>query len=74
MKEAAQNLGVSLPDLDAYLTQAIAEFEGLQEVTKFGTGQSNPTYQLNAESGTYVLRCKPPGRLLPSAHAVDREF
>ncbi|PJI92372.1 aminoglycoside phosphotransferase (APT) family kinase protein [Yoonia maricola] len=74
MKEAAQNLGISLPDLDAYLTQSIAEFEGLKEVTKFGTGQSNPTYQLNAESGTYVLRSKPPGRLLPSAHAVDREF
>ena len=74
MKEAAQNLGVSLTDLDAYLTQAIDEFEGLREVTKFGTGQSNPTYQLVAASGTYVLRSKPPGRLLPSAHAVDREF
>ncbi|EBA10616.1 phosphotransferase [Roseobacter sp. CCS2] len=74
MKEAAQNLGISLPDLDTYLTQSIAEFEGLKEVIKFGTGQSNPTFQLNAESGTYVLRSKPPGRLLPSAHAVDREF
>jgi len=74
MKEAAQNLGISLPDLDAYLTKAIPEFEGLAKVTKFGTGQSNPTYRLNAASGSYVLRSKPPGRLLPSAHAVDREF
>jgi aminoglycoside phosphotransferase (APT) family kinase protein len=74
MKEAAQNLGISLADLDAYLTKAIPEFEGLAEVTKFGTGQSNPTYRLNAASGSYVLRSKPPGRLLPSAHAVDREF
>lgn len=74
MKEAAQNLGIGLSDLDAYLTDAIEEFAGLSEVIKFGTGQSNPTYQLNADSGTYVLRSKPPGRLLPSAHAVDREF
>lgn len=74
MKEAAQNLGISLPDLDAYLTRAIPEFEGLSAVEKFGTGQSNPTYQLTAQSGVYVLRSKPPGRLLPSAHAVDREF
>ena len=74
MNEAAQNLGISLGDLDAYLTGVIPEFEGLSTVTKFGTGQSNPTYQLTANSGTYVLRSKPPGRLLPSAHAVDREF
>ncbi|WP_425289182.1 phosphotransferase family protein [Yoonia algicola] len=74
MKEAAQNLGISLPDLDVYLGNAIPEFNGLTSVTKFGTGQSNPTYQLTAESGTYVLRSKPPGRLLPSAHAVEREF
>ena len=74
MNEAAQNLGISLVDLDAYLTRVIPGFEGLTTVTKFGTGQSNPTYQLTANSGTYVLRSKPPGRLLPSAHAVDREF
>ena len=74
MKEAAVNLGISLPDLDIYLSNAIPEFEGLKGVLKFGTGQSNPTYRLTADSGTYVLRSKPPGRLLPSAHAVDREF
>ncbi len=74
MNEAATGIGVSHADLDAYLTDAISEFEALGEVTKFGTGQSNPTYRLEAASGTYVLRSKPPGKLLPSAHAVDREF
>jgi aminoglycoside phosphotransferase (APT) family kinase protein len=42
--------------------------------TKFKGGQSNPTYRIDAASGTYVLRRKPPGQLLASAHAVDREF
>ncbi len=74
VNDAAKNIGLSHADLDAYLTSAIEEFEGLGGVTKFGTGQSNPTYRLEAKSGTYVLRSKPPGRLLPSAHAVDREF
>ena len=74
MTEAAKNLGISLTDLDGYLSQVINEFEGLKTVTKFGTGQSNPTYHLQAKSGDYVLRSKPPGRLLPSAHAVDREY
>lgn len=41
---------------------------------KFATGQSNPTFKLTAASGAYVLRRKPPGQLLKSAHAVDREF
>ena len=42
--------------------------------TKFADGQSNPTFKIEAASGTYVLRRKPPGVLLKSAHAVDREF
>lgn len=74
MKEAATGLGLSHADLDAYLTHTIAEFDTLGTVTKFGTGQSNPTYKLDAANGTYVLRSKPPGKLLPSAHAVEREF
>ena len=74
MTEAAPSLGTTLAQLDAYLSTAIAEFEGLRAVTKFGTGQSNPTYRLDARSGAYVLRSKPPGKLLPSAHAVDREY
>ena len=74
MTEAAPSLGTTLAQLDAYLTTAIPAFEGLRAVTKFGTGQSNPTYRLDARSGAYVLRSKPPGKLLPSAHAVDREY
>ncbi len=74
MTEAAEKLGVSLADLDAYLSDAVEGFDGLRRVTKFGTGQSNPTYRLDAASGVYVLRSKPPGKLLPSAHAVDREY
>ncbi|MDX8347788.1 phosphotransferase [Cognatiyoonia sp. IB215446] len=74
MKEAATGIGVSHAALEAYLSDVIPEFETLHSVTKFGTGQSNPTYRLEAASGAYVLRSKPPGKLLPSAHAVDREF
>ena len=44
------------------------------ELTKFPSGQSNPTYKISAASGEYVLRRKPFGQLLPSAHAVDREY
>ena len=41
---------------------------------QFQGGQSNPTYFLESPGGKYVLRRKPPGKLLPSAHAVDREY
>ncbi|QIL03300.1 phosphotransferase family protein [Sphingomonas sinipercae] len=49
-------------------------FRGPLQVSQFKGGQSNPTYRLDAASGTYVLRRKPPGPLLPGAHAVDREY
>ena len=52
----------------------VPEFRGPLTATRFAGGQSNPTYRLTAPSGDYVLRRKPPGVLLPSAHAVDREF
>lgn len=74
MTDVTKTLGMSLAALDDYLSDVIDAFEGLQEVTKFATGQSNPTFKLTAKSGDYVLRSKPPGKLLPSAHAVDREF
>ncbi|MEM1438585.1 MAG: phosphotransferase family protein [Pseudomonadota bacterium] len=57
-----------------YLSDTVEGFAGPLEVTQFKGGQSNPTYKLTAASGSYVLRRKPPGKLLPSAHAVDREF
>ncbi len=60
--------------LSPYLEAEITGFGGLTDIRKFNAGQSNPTYLLTAESGRYVLRAKPPGELLKSAHQVDREF
>jgi len=60
--------------LAAYLSQTMTGFEGPVTATKFSNGQSNPTYKLLAKSGVYVLRRKPFGQLLKSAHAVDREY
>lgn len=58
----------------AYLTENLAGFEAPMEVTKFQGGQSNPTFMLKTPAHSYVLRRKPPGVLLKSAHAVDREY
>jgi aminoglycoside phosphotransferase (APT) family kinase protein len=60
--------------LEAYLTQNIPGFEGPLSAEKFPGGQSNPTFKLTAGGTSYVLRRKPPGELLKSAHAVDREY
>jgi len=57
-----------------YLSSHVESFRGPLSVRQFKGGQSNPTYLLDAGSGRYVLRRKPPGKLLKSAHAVDREF
>ena len=60
--------------LTAFMAENVEGFEGPITVEQFKGGQSNPTYKITAASGAYVLRRKPPGKLLPSAHAVDREF
>ncbi|HUG37926.1 MAG TPA: phosphotransferase, partial [Candidatus Limnocylindrales bacterium] len=60
--------------LEAYLVTQIPGFAGPLTVRQFRGGQSNPTYYLGTPSADYVLRRKPPGKLLPSAHAVDREY
>ncbi|MDX1594615.1 MAG: phosphotransferase [Gammaproteobacteria bacterium] len=60
--------------LAAYLEAHVPGFRGPLSAEKFAGGQSNPTYLVEAASGRYVLRRKPPGELLKSAHAVDREF
>ena len=67
------------PDLDVdavarWLAGRLPGFDAPVEVNKFETGQSNPTYGLATGHGRYVLRRKPHGVLLKSAHAVDREF
>lgn len=72
MVERTENLDTKR--LSDYLASNIDGFDGLYEVEKFSSGQSNPTYLLRAESGNYVLRHKPSGKLLASAHAIDREF
>ena len=60
--------------LEAWLAEHVADFAGPLTVEQFRGGQSNPTYKLITPSRSYVLRRKPPGRLLPGAHAVDREY
>ncbi|MFT5705218.1 MAG: aminoglycoside phosphotransferase (APT) family kinase protein [Shewanella sp.] len=65
---------IDIKVLGRYLEQEILGFIGLKKADKFSGGQSNPTYLLTADSGQYVLRTKPQGILLKSAHAVDREF
>ena len=59
--------------LERWLKANVAGYQGPLDVRKFKGGQSNPTYQLITPGKKYVLRRKPPGKLLPSAHAVDRE-
>jgi aminoglycoside phosphotransferase (APT) family kinase protein len=60
--------------LGAWLEANVEGFIPPFDLTKFPSGQSNPTYRISAASGDYVLRRKPFGKLLPSAHAVDREY
>jgi aminoglycoside phosphotransferase (APT) family kinase protein len=57
-----------------WLQANVSGFGRTLQVEQFKGGQSNPTFRLTGEHGRYVLRRKPPGVLLPSAHAVDREF
>ncbi|MCG8370657.1 MAG: phosphotransferase family protein, partial [Proteobacteria bacterium] len=68
---------VGEPDVAAlrpYLEAHVPGFRGPLRAAKFAGGQSNPTFKVTADSGVYVLRRQPPGRLLKSAHAVDREY
>ncbi|MEM6310146.1 MAG: phosphotransferase family protein [Pseudomonadota bacterium] len=60
--------------LETYLQNHVPGFGALDAVEKFSDGQSNPTYKLISGARAFVLRAKPPGKLLKSAHAVDREF
>lgn len=70
-------LGFDVGALESHLRTAIAGFTALHRVTQFPGGQSNPTYRLDAEVDgrpkAFVLRRKPPGTLVPSAHAIERE-
>jgi aminoglycoside phosphotransferase (APT) family kinase protein len=72
MKNDAQTLDIEA--VTTWMKAHVSGFAGDLTAQKFQTGQSNPTFRLQSSSGTYVLRRKPPGKLLKSAHAVDREF
>src|SRR6202049_4381044 len=73
-KEAAGALRLDAGRLETYLSAHVNGFAGPPTVKQFKGGQSNPTYLLETPARRYVLRRKPPGKLLPSAHAVDREY
>ena len=73
-KDVADALKIDAARLDRYLTTQVKGFAGPLTVKQFKGGQSNPTYLLQTPTRAYVLRRKPPGKLLPSAHAVDREY
>jgi aminoglycoside phosphotransferase (APT) family kinase protein len=73
-RDVAEKLRFDEERLVAYLSAHAEGFQGPLEVRQFKGGQSNPTYQLITPTKKYVLRRKPPGKLLPSAHAVDREY
>lgn len=60
--------------LATYLRAHLPGFDGYLRIRQFQGGQSNPTYHLQTSAGEFVLRKKPPGKLLPRAHAVDREY
>lgn len=72
--EVAANSAFDEARLAAYLAGAIPEFAGPMRVSKFEGGQSNPTFLIATPGRSYVLRRKPAGVLLKSAHAVDREY
>ncbi len=73
-KEVAERLRFDVERLESYLGEHVKGFAGPIRLSQFKGGQSNPTYLVETPQRRYVLRRKPPGKLLPSAHAVDREF
>src|SRR6202050_4957346 len=73
-REGAERLPFDVARLEDYLSAHVAGFAGPVVVSQFKGGQSNPTYLVETPLRRYVLRRKPPGKLLPSAHAVDREY
>jgi aminoglycoside phosphotransferase (APT) family kinase protein len=73
-RDVAEHLRFDTGRLESYLRAQVPGFAGPIVVSQFRGGQSNPTYFVQTPMRRYVLRRKPPGKLLPSAHAVDREY
>ena len=73
-REVSERLRFDVAALERWMADHVDSFAGPLIVSQFKGGQSNPTYRLDTPSGrAFVLRRKPPGKLLPGAHAVDRE-
>jgi aminoglycoside phosphotransferase (APT) family kinase protein len=73
-REVSERLRFDEAALEAWLAEHVANFAGPIRVSQFKGGQSNPTYRVDTGRAAYVLRRKPPGKLLPGAHAVEREY
>lgn len=73
-RPVAPGMEVNVAALEAWLVPRVEGFAGPLSLSQFKGGQSNPTYAVETPGHAYVLRRKPPGKLLPSAHAVDREY
>ena len=74
LREAPGADTVDVHKLQRWMQEHIAGFSGVVQVHQFAGGQSNPTFLVQTADQRYVLRRKPLGKLLPSAHALDREF
>jgi len=73
-KDVSERHQIQQNDLQNYLYEKLEGFEQISSIEEFIGGQSNPTYLIKTQNNSYVLRRKPPGKLLKSAHAVDREY
>src|SRR3954454_4950559 len=75
-KPVSERQKIDLGVLREYMKQHVDGFSGELSIEQFKGGQSNPTFKLTADGQSYVLRTKPgpAAKLLPSAHAIDREF
>jgi len=73
-KEVAENLKIEISKLQPWIDANVQGAGAIKTIEQFKGGQSNPTYKIITEGRNLVLRRKPPGKLLPSAHAVDREY
>ena len=73
-KEVAEHLTIEVSKLQPWIDEFVPGSGKINSIEQFKGGQSNPTYKIITKSKNLVLRRKPPGKLLPSAHAVDREY
>lgn len=73
-RDVSERLRFDEAALTEWMQANVRGFEGPLTISQFKGGQSNPTYKLDTPSASYVLRRKPPGKTLPGAHAVDREY